>query len=77
MDITKELIKLKWTYHQVFWDLLDKLIYKKSIETEKDILKALWYKDIDFIFKSEVDENIFNKLSKIIFRFYESNEKWN
>ena len=73
MDI-KELIKYKWIYNQIFWDLLEKIIFNKEIEREKDLLKWLGFVDVDIIFKAEIDDHKFKDLSKIIFRFYENKE---
>ncbi len=68
----KELIKYKWIYNQIFWELLEKIIFRNDIENEKDLLKGLWFVDVDLIFKPEVDNKKFKELSKIIFRFYET-----
>jgi len=64
-----DLIKYKWIYHQIFGDLLNKLIYKNDVVKYKDILKWLWYKDIDLAFSDEIEKQQFNKLTTIVFRF--------
>lgn len=68
----EQLIKYKWIYHQIFWDLLEKLVFRKEVENDKDLLKGLWFIDVDIIFTSEVDNKNFKDISKIIFKFYEN-----
>ncbi len=73
----EQLIKYKGIYHQIFGDLLEKLVFKKEVENDKDLLKGLWFIDVDIVFTSEVDNKNFKDISKIIFKFYENlNNDW-
>ena len=78
MKIIDNLFKFVWLYDKIFWSLLDKLIYKEEEEDYKNILKALWYIDIDNYFTKKVDKKQFKQLSEIIFRFnwWENNNDW-
>lgn len=71
----EDLIKYKWVYHQIFGDLLDKLVLKNNINKLKDVIKSMQYKDVDLVFKDEIERSNFNKLTSIIFRFNTDNKK--
>lgn len=71
----EDLIKYKWVYHQIFGDLLDKLVLKNNINKLKDVVKSMQYKDVDLVFTDEIERSNFNKLTSIIFRFNNNDKK--
>jgi hypothetical protein len=74
-DILDEIVSIAWLYEKIFWKLLDKLVFKKVFENKKHILKKVyWFTDIDEIFEKQIERREFEKLSKVIFRFYDNKE---
>jgi len=69
MKLIDNLFSFVWIYDKIFWKLLDKLVYQEEEEDYKNILKALWYEDIDNYFSKKIDRKQFKELSTIIFRF--------
>jgi hypothetical protein len=55
--------------------LLDKLVFKQKHENQKHILKKVFqFDDVDEIFEKQIERSEFSSLSKIIFRFSNTNE---
>lgn len=79
-DILEEIVSISWLYEKIFWKLLDKLVFIRTFENKKYILKKVYnYTDIEEIFEKQIERKEFSSLSKIIFRFAnnENNEwKW-
>jgi len=74
-DVIKDIVWIVWVYEKVFWKLLWYLVYDNELKDCKNILKNVyWYKDVDLIFDDKIINSNFEKLSKIIFRFYEKDE---
>jgi len=69
-DIIDEIASNIWLYENVFWKLLDKLVYKTKMENQKTIMKnVFWFHDIGLIFDKQIERPEFTKLSKIVFRY--------
>jgi hypothetical protein len=79
-DILEEIVSISWLYEKIFWKLLNKLVFIRSFENKKYILKKVFnFDDVEEIFEKQIERKEFNTLSKIIFRFAnnENNEwKW-
>lgn len=74
-DILEEIVSIAWLYEKIFWKLLDKLVFKRDFENKKHILKRVFlYEDIETIFEKQIERKEFTSLSKIIFRFTNTNE---
>lgn len=72
--IVDELVKFKWILDQIFWPkLLEKKIYKEELEKDKQILKSMWYKNVDYCFPAEVDNKKLDWLLRKVFRFNDLN----
>ncbi len=68
--IVDELVKYKWILDQIFGPkLLEKKIYKEVLEKDKQILKSMWYKNVDFCFPAEVDNKKLDGVLRKTFRF--------
>ena len=71
-DIFDELIKNTWLYEKIFWKLLSDLVYDQELEKRKNLLtNVYWYREVDKIFKKEIERDEFENLSKIIFKYQE------
>jgi hypothetical protein len=71
-DIFDELVKSTWLYEKIFWKLLSDLVYDQELEKRKNILtNVYWFRNIDNIFKKEIERDEFENLSKIIFKYQE------
>lgn len=69
-DILEEIVSIAWLYEKIFWKLLDKLVFKRDFENKKHILKRIYlYDDTELIFEKQIERKEFTGLSKIIFRF--------
>lgn len=74
-DILDEIVSIAWLYEKIFWKLLDKLVFVRDFENKKHILKKVFqYEDIEQIFEKQIERKEFSSLSKIIFRFTNTNE---
>ena len=71
-DIVDEVVSISWLYKKIFWEILDLLVYNQWLENDIDILQnVFWFEWLKDSFKPIVERKEFNKLSKIIFRFYD------
>ena len=69
-DIIEEIVSISWLYEKIFWKLLNKLVFKQKFENQKSVLKKVYeFSDIDDIFEKQIERSEFTSLSKIIFRF--------
>ena len=77
MKLLDNLLKLSWLYEKVFWDvILDKLLWREDERLVKNVLKEVYgYDDVDYIFTDRLDYKKFEKISKIIFKFYDWDNK--
>ena len=74
-DILEEIVSISWLYEKIFWKLLNKLVFKQKHENQKHILKKVFeFEDIDEIFEKQIERSEFSSLSKIIFRFSNTQE---
>lgn len=71
-DIFDKLVKQSWLYEKIFWKLLPDLVYDQQIEKRKNVLKNVyWFRDVDDVFKKDIERWEFENLSKIIFKYQE------
>jgi len=77
MKLLDNLLKLSWLYEKVFWDvILNKLLWREDERLVKNVLKEVYgYDDVDYIFTDRLDYKKFEKISKIIFKFYDWDNK--
>lgn len=74
-DILEEIVSIAGLYEKIFWKLLDKLVFKRDFENKKHILKRVFlYEDVEAVFEKQIERKEFTSLSKIIFRFTNTNE---
>lgn len=76
-ELFDKIVKISWLYEKVFWkNLLKSLIFDENFENSKRMLSQIyWYSSVDDIFWRKILKDEFKKISKIIFKFYENNEK--
>lgn len=74
-DIFDKLVNISGLYERVFWKLLDDLIYHQWVEARKNILKnVFWFKDVTVVFKKEIERWNFHELTKMLFKYRETEE---
>lgn len=75
-DIFDQLVSISWLYERVFWKLLNDLVYDQEVETRKNYLKNVWgFRDVDTVFKKEIQRDDFHDLTKMVFRYYWEEQK--
>lgn len=77
-DIFDQLVSQKWLYERVFGKLLNDLVFDQEVEARKSILKNVFnFRDVDMVFKKEIERGNFHDLTKMVFRYYETPENPN
>lgn len=75
-DIFDKLVSQSWLYEKVFWKLLPDLVYDQEVEKRKNLLiETYGFKDVNKVFKKEIERGEFENMSKIIFKYNESQKE--
>jgi len=73
-DVIDEILSVQWIFEKVFWKLLNYLVFDEKIDDSIQILeKIYWYNDVRDIFTRKVNKADFRDLTKIVFKYQESN----
>lgn len=71
--VTNRLLEKSGMFDKIFWNLLNKIVYREDIEDDKNALKQLyWFTDVDDVFPSKIDKRYFDKLNNVINDYKES-----
>lgn len=71
--VTNRLLEKSGMFDKIFWNLLNKIVYREDIEDDKNTLKQLyWFTDVDDVFPSKIDKRYFDKLNNVINDYKES-----